>query len=47
LGKINAIEVATPYSGFRDNANAYRAVGVVLEDATYRFYQEQIGISIY
>ena len=47
LGKMNAIEVATPYSGFRDNANAYRAVGVVLEDATYKFYQEQIGISLY
>ena len=47
LGKINAIEVATPYSGFRDNANAYRAVGVILEDATYKFYQEQLGISLY
>ena len=47
LGKMSAIEVATPYSGFRDNANAYRAVGVVLEDATYKFYQEQIGISLY
>ena len=46
-GKMNAIEVATPYSGFRDNANAYRAVGVVLEDATYKFYQEQLGISLY
>lgn len=46
-GKMSAIEVATPYSGFRDNANAYRAVGVVLEDATYKFYQAQIGISIY
>ena len=47
LGKINAIEVATPYSGFRDNANTYRAVGVILEDATYKFYQEQLGISLY
>ena len=46
-GKMSAIEVATPYSGFRDNANAYRAVGVVLEDATYKFYQEQLGISLY
>ena len=46
-GEINAIEVATPYAGFRDNANAYRAVGVVLEDATYKFYQEQLGISLY
>jgi len=46
-GKINAIEVATPYSGFRDNANAYRAVGVVLENATKQFYQEQVGQVIY
>ena len=46
-GKINAIEVATPYSGFRDNANAYRAVGVVLENAVKGFYQEQIGQVIY
>lgn len=46
-GKINAIEVATPYSGFRDNANNYRAVGVVLEEATKLFYQEQVGQTIY
>ena len=46
-GEINAIEVATPYSGFRDNANAYRAVGVVLEEATKNFYQEHTGISLY
>ena len=46
-GKINAIEVATPYAGFRDNANAYRAVGVVLENATKQFYQEQVGKVIY
>ena len=46
-GKINAIEVATPYAGFRDNANAYRAVGVVLENATKQFYQEQVGQVIY
>ena len=46
-GKINAIEVATPYNGFRDNANAYRAVGVVLEDATKKFYQEQMGTILY
>ena len=47
LGKINAIEVATPYTGFRDNANTYRAVGVVLQEAINGFYQEQLGISIY
>ena len=46
-GKINAIEVATPYAGFRDNANAYRALGVVLENATKQFYQEQVGQAIY
>ncbi len=46
-GNINAIEVATPYTGFRDNANAYRAVGVVLENATKQFYQEQSGQAIY
>ena len=46
-GKINAIEVATPYTGFRDNANTYRAVGVVLQEAINGFYQEQLGISIY
>ena len=34
-------------AGILDNANAYRAVGVILEDATYKFYQEEIGISIY
>ena len=36
-GKINAIDVATPYAGYRDNANAYRAVGVVLESAVVGF----------
>ena len=46
-GKINAIEVATPYAGFRDDANAYRAVGVVLENAAKQFYQEQVGQVIY
>ena len=35
------------YDGFRDNANAYRAVGVVLENAAKGFYQEQIGQVIY
>ncbi len=46
-GKINAIDVATPYAGYRDNANAYRAVGVVLESAVVGFYQETVAQGIY
>ncbi|MGY8808642.1 MAG: hypothetical protein ACKVLG_01650 [Fidelibacterota bacterium] len=46
-GKINAIDIATPYVGYRDNANAYRAVGVVLETAVVGFYQESVAQTIY
>ena len=46
-GKINAIDIATPYVGYRDNANAYRAVGVVLETAVVGFYQESVAKTIY
>tara|TARA_B110000438_G_scaffold55581_1_gene55634 strand:- start:943 stop:1896 length:954 start_codon:yes stop_codon:yes gene_type:complete len=46
-GKINAIDIATPYVGYRDNANAYRAVGVVLEAAVVGFYQESVSQTIY
>ena len=46
-GKINAIDIATPYVGYRDNANAYRAVGVVLETAVVGFYQESVSQTIY
>jgi hypothetical protein len=45
--QINAINVATPYAGFRDNANAYRALAVILERSVKSFYQENLGIILY
>ena len=46
-GKINGIDVATPFAGFRDNANAYRALAVILEGSVKSFYQENLGIILY
>ena len=46
-GKINGIDVATPFAGFRDNANAYRALAVVLEESVKIFYQENLGVILY
>ena len=46
-GKINGIDVATPFAGFRDNANAYRALAVILEESVKNFYQENLGTIIY
>ena len=46
-GKINGIDIATPFAGFRDNANAYRALAVILEESVKSFYQENLGIIIY
>lgn len=46
-GKINAIELSTPYSGFRDNANAYRALANILEESITSFYESNLGIAIY
>ena len=46
-GKINAIELSTPYSGFRDNANAYRALANILEESITSFYESNSGIEIY
>lgn len=45
-GKINAIDIATPLS-YRNNANTYRALAVVLEAATSGFYQETVSQTIY
>ena len=46
-GKINGIDVATPFAGFRDNANAYRALAVILEGSVKSFYQENLGTILY
>ena len=46
-GKINGIDVATPFAGFRDNANAYRALAVILEESVKIFYQENLGVILY
>ena len=46
-GKINGIDIATPFAGFRDNANAYRALAVILEESVKIFYQENLGIILY
>ena len=46
-GKINGIDVATPFAGFRDNANAYRALAVILESSVKSFYQENLGTILY
>ena len=46
-GKINGIDVATPFAGFRDNANAYRALAVILEGSVKNFYQENLGTILY
>ena len=46
-GKINGIDVATPFAGFRDNANAYRALAVILEESVKIFYQENLGVTLY
>ena len=46
-GNINAIEVSTPYSGFRDNANAYRALSNILEESVISFYESNLGLQIY
>ena len=45
--KINGIDIATPFAGFRDNANAYRALAVILEESVKNFYQENLGTLIY
>lgn len=44
---INAIDIATPFAGFRDNANAYRALAVILERSVKSFYQENLGLILY
>ena len=41
------IDVATPFAGFRDNANAYRALAVILEGSVKSFYQENLGTILY
>ena len=46
-GKINGIDIATPFAGFRDNANAYRALAVILEESVKIFYQENLGVILY
>ena len=46
-GKINGIDVASPFAGFRDNANAYRALAVILEESVKIFYQENLGVILY
>ena len=46
-GKINGIDVATPFAGFSDNANAYRALAVILEESVKIFYQENLGVIFY
>ena len=46
-GSINGIDVATPFSGFRDNANAYRALAAILELSVKDFYQENLGTILY
>ena len=46
-GSINGIDVATPFSGFRDNANAYSALSAILELSVKDFYQENLGTILY
>jgi hypothetical protein len=45
--QINAINVATPYAGFRDNANAYRALAIVIERSVKNFYESNLGLTLY
>ena len=46
-GTMNGMDVATPFAGFRDNANAYRALAVILEESVKIFYQENLGVILY
>ena len=43
-GKINGIDVATPFAGFRDNANAYRALAVILEESVKILFKVLYGV---
>jgi hypothetical protein len=44
---INAINIATPYVDFRDNANAYRALAAIIEKSIKMFYESNLELMLY
>jgi hypothetical protein len=46
-GKINSIEISSPFEGHRDSANSYRALGYIILESIKLFYEANSGDSLY